>query len=244
VTGITWKVPLPTTLYGGVPALFAVSSDGNTVVIGTKNQYWGYNAATGASIWNLTVNYAITSNEEIPLGGGVDDFIIFDAVAATFHCYSIATGAELWQTPSFANSPWATTWTVYQYETNDLNNMYIAFPDGTMRAYSLTDGHLLWTSAPFASTEYANNVVPMSPAGGVVLVGGNIYDYFGYSLSYQINPVPRFNMMACINATTGDITYTLNGGVDPTAASNGYVIGSGISDGNLYCVGKAKPQPQ
>ena len=72
----------------------------------------------------------------------------------------------------------------------------------------------------------------------MVLVGGNLYAYAGYSLGYQLNPVPRFAMMVCINATTGDIIYTLNGGVCPTAAANGYVIGSSIYDGNLYCLGK------
>ena len=57
-------------------------------------------------------------------------------------------------------------------------------------------------------------------------------------LGYQIDPVPRFAMLVCINATTGDIIYTLNGGVCPAAAANGYVIGSSIFDGNLYCIGK------
>ena len=32
-------------------------------------------------------------------------------------------------------------------------------------------------------------------------------------------------LMICINATTGDTTWTLNGGVAPTAAADGYVIG-------------------
>ena len=73
---------------------------------------------------------------------------------------------------------------------------------------------------------------------GMVMVGGNIYVYAGYSIVYQINPIPRFAMMVCINATTGDITWTLNGGVFPIAAADGYVIGSGIYDGNLYCIGK------
>ena len=244
--GITWKVPLPLMAYNvgstsapstlAYPALFAISPDLSTVVIGTKNQYWGYNANTGALVWNLTVPYAITSNEEIPLGQ-VNDFIIFDAVAATFHCYSETTGALLWTTPSFASSPWATTWTVYNTETNDLNNMYIAFPDGSERAYSLTDGHLIWTSMPFASTEYANNAVPYCYAG-VVMEGGLIYAYAGYSTLYQIDPVSRFAMMTCTNATNGNIVYALNGGVDPLCAANGYVIGFSIFDGKQYCVGK------
>jgi hypothetical protein len=74
----------------------------------------------------------------------------------------------------------------------------------------------------------------------MVMVGGNIYAYAGYSILYQANPVPRFGMMTCVNATTGDITYTLNGGVFPLAAADGYVIGYAINDGKLYCVGKGQ----
>ena len=235
-TGITWKVKMPLTLYGGATSLFAVSPDLSTVVVGTKNQYWGYSAATGASLWNLTVNYPVTSNEMFPLAQ-VPDFIIFDPVAATFHCYSETTGALLWTTPSFASSPWATSWTVYNSETNDLNNLYITFPDGSMRAYSLTDGTLIWTSTPIPSTEQTENVVPLT-CGGLVLVDGKLYVYAGYSTHYQINPVPRFSMILCINATTGDIIYTLNGGVAPGAAANGYLTGDSVFDGSLYCLGK------
>jgi len=169
----------------------------------------------------------------------VDDFIVFDATASTFHCYSIATGAQLWETPSFASAPWATTWTVYYGETNDLNNLYIAAPDGVMRAFSLTDGHLIWTSKAIPSTEYTENAVPFV-SGGLVLVGGNLYVYAGYSLGYEIDPVPRFAMTVCINATTGDIIYTLNGGVSPNAAANGYLIGFGVYDGTTYCLGKGQ----
>ena len=240
-TGITWKVKMPTTLTGTYPSLFAVGMQSDVVVIGTKNQYWGYNSDTGASLWNITLPYPVTSNEECPLSN-VDDFLVFDSTANTFHVYSMATGAELWQTPSFAGSPWATTYTIYRTETNDFNNMYISFPDGSMRAYSLTDGHLLWTSTPIPSTEYTENVVPMSPAGGLVLVGGNLYVYAGYSTAYQIDPVPRFSMILCINATTGDILYTLNGGVAPCAAANGYLLGASIFDGQLYCLGKGPTQ--
>jgi len=237
-TGITWKVPLPTTLTGAYPSLFAVSSDVSVVVVGTKNEYWGYNADTGAQLWHIALTYPITSNEEIQLAN-VDDFIVWDATAATWHCYSITTGAELWETPSVASSPWASTWTVYYGETNDLNNVYFACPDGAMRAYSLTDGHLLWTSTPIPSTEYANNVIPFV-SGGLVLVDNKLYVYGGYSLGYCIDPIPRHAMTVCIDATNGDTIFTLNGGVSPNAAANGYVIGFGVYDGTTYCLGKGK----
>jgi hypothetical protein len=50
--------------------------------------------------------------------------------------------------------------------------------------------------------------------------------------------MPRLSTLVCVNATTGDITYTLNGGIFPVAAANGYVLGVGEYDGNLYCLGK------
>jgi hypothetical protein len=236
VTGVTWKVTLPTTLTGGYPSLFAVSQDHTTVVIGTRQQWWGYNADTGVKLWNITLPYPVTSNEEIPLAN-VNDFMVYDSVDATFHLYSMATGAQLWESTSFASHPWATTWTVYRTETNDLNNLYAAFPDGTMAAYSLATGKELWRSQAIASTEYPNNAVPFVYTG-LVLVDGKLYGYAGYSIGYEINPVPRFAMMVCINATNGDTVFTLNGGVQPSSAANGYLQGAGIFDGIMYCLGK------
>src|SRR5208283_1383891 len=68
--GIIWKVQMPVLAYSapsstpnpGVyqtttayPSLFTVSADLSTIVIGSKNQYWGYSATTGALLWNLTL---------------------------------------------------------------------------------------------------------------------------------------------------------------------------------------------
>jgi hypothetical protein len=233
--GIEWKRPLPASLTGVPPSIFGVSTDASTIVISTYNQYWGYSAKDGTSLWNLTLTYPVAYNEEISLYG-VDKFIVFDPTYTTFHCYSMLAGQELWVSHSFANSTWATTWTVYNSETNDHDNLYLMFPDGTMAALSLATGKTLWRSKAIPSTEYTNNVVPY--VIGMVMVGGNIYAYAGYSTGYQINPIPRHAMLVCVNATTGDITWTLNGGVDPVAAAYGYVIGQGIYDGNLYCIGK------
>jgi hypothetical protein len=239
-TGITWKIPTPKPLNAQSPSLFALSEDASIIVVSTSrpNQFWAYNTATGASLWNLTLNYQVNGNEAFPLVN-VDDFIVLDPTAATYKCYSIKTGSLLWESTSFANSPWATTWTLYRSETNDLNNLYVAQPDGSMRAFSLTDGHLVWTSKAIPSTEYANNAIPLV-AGGLALVDNKLYVYAGYSINYQIEPVPRFATMICINATTGDTIYTLNGGIAPSAAANGYLIGANTFDGNMYCVGKGQ----
>ena len=238
-TGVTWKVPWPTAIANPRSIgqlIFGESQDLSTIVVYDYNQYWGYDAATGASLWNLTLNYQVNTNQELPLAN-VDDFIVWNPTASAWNAYSMKTGALLWTTPSVASSPWATTWTIYYAETNDLNNVYFATADGSVYAFSLADGHLLWTSTAIPSTEYTENALP-TVTPGMVMVDGKIYVYAGYSLSYQLNPIPRFSEMLCINATTGDTIYTLNGGDVPGAASNGYLFASGVFDGNLYCLGK------
>ena len=94
-TGKTWTRPLPTALTGSIPSMFAISTDVSTIVLTTRNQFWGFSAKDGTSLWNLTLTYPVAANEAIGLYG-VEDFIVYDYVAATFHCYSMKTGTELW----------------------------------------------------------------------------------------------------------------------------------------------------
>jgi hypothetical protein len=239
--GIIWTTTLHPMTVGtglvlvGTPSIFGISTDQSVIVVKTVNQYWGISTTTGAQLWNLTLNYPVNSNEEISLAS-VSDFIIWDPTASTFHCYSDLTGALLWTSPSFSSSPWETTWTIYLAETSDNHNFYAMFPDGTIAALSLATGQLVWHSKAIPSTEYTANAVPY--VSGMLMVGGNIYAYAGYSIGYQLNPIPRFAMITCTNATTGDITWTLTSGIFPVAAADGYVIGEGINDGNLYCIGQ------
>ncbi|HLN46119.1 MAG TPA: PQQ-binding-like beta-propeller repeat protein [Candidatus Sulfotelmatobacter sp.] len=234
-TGITWKTPLPKPLGANAISFFGASTD--AIVTTARNQFWGYDADTGASLWNLTLTYPVSANEAFCMQS-MPYFIVLDPVASTFKCYSMVTGTLLWTSTSFNDSPWATAWTTYWSTTNDYNNLYSMFPDGTTRAYSLTTGEEVWRSKAIPSAEYNTNT--MSTVNHMVMVGGNIYVFAGYSSQYKINPIPRFAMLVCVNATTGDITWTLNGGIRPSSAANGYVMGTGDFDGNLYCVGKGQ----
>lgn len=234
-TGFQWRVPLPKTLIGMPPSLLGMTKDASIIVLNTINQYWGYSAKDGTLLWNFTINYPSMRNSQFALYG-VDVFIIYDSGNTVFKCYSMKTGKLLWESSSFSDSPWATLWNVYGSFTNDYDNLYVLFPDGTIRAFSLANGKEIWRSNPIPSTEFVHNVVPFYH--GVVLVGGRLYAYAGYSLSYQINPIPRFARLVCLNATTGELQWTLNGGIFPSAASSGYLIGQGNYDGKLYVIGK------
>jgi hypothetical protein len=238
LTGVQWTRYLPLPLANRSIIMIGTSQDYSVLLVRSNpQQYWGFSSKDGTQLWNFNLTYPAIMNEQITLSG-VDDFIIFDPTESTFNCYSIMTGALLWTSPDMntANSIWASTWTVYGAETNDNNNLYLAFSDGTTAALSLKDGHQVWRSKSIPSTEYTENAVPY--VIGMVMVDGKIYAYAGYSVSYQIDPMPRFGMLICTNATTGDIIYTLNGAIYPSAAANGYVIGISVYNWNLYCIGK------
>ena len=103
---------------------------------------------------------------------------------------------------------------------------------------SLATGKEVWQSTPIPSTEYPTNVVPYWI--GSIIAGGNIYLYGGGTTSYEQNPIPRFAMLVCINATTGQTTFTLNGGIVPGAEVSGYLFGTSTYSGYLYCLGKGQ----
>jgi len=247
-TGIEWEITLPQsqlntlTNYPGARAVDAkavkgITADLSTVVVQAGPQeFWGYNAETGAQIWSLIIDYPTTGNQQVVLYP-VDLFIILDSTNSRFKGYSMKTGTLQFTTDSFGDATWATTWTVYASSVADNEHLYAQFPDGTARAYSLTDGHEVWRSTPIPSTEYTNNVIPFVQ-GPIILCDGKLYIIGGYSSSYKINPIPRHGMLVCIDATNGDIVFTQNGGHRPTAAANGYVLTISDYDGLIYAFNK------
>jgi hypothetical protein len=248
--GLEWTVPLPVPMIQQLPKIpgqyassatqnafvYGMSNDASTLLVRrAPNEYGGYSAETGASLWNLTLNYPAQSNQQICLWP-TDDFIIFSPTDIAFKCYSIKTGALRWTSTSFSDSTWATAWTVYLAETSDYDNFYAMLPDGTVRAYSLADGHEVWRSKAIPSTEYPNNAVPT--VQNIVGIGDKLYVYAGYASSYKINPISRHSVVTCIDAATGDTIFTLNGGLRVSSAADGYVIATGDFDGNIWCLGK------
>ena len=239
--GLVWKTFLshPAPSDGTGRSSLAVSKDLSTIVYGGgpgNDLVLGFNAKTGASIWNLTLPYTSTMGQ-IQLYN-TSDFLTFDASTATFYCYSDLTGALVWSSANVGTSPWNTKYSGY-FLANDNNNVYIASPDGSVIALSLADGKVVWQSTKIPSTEYTGNYLPFE-FGGLVVAGGTVYAYAGYSQDYEIDPIPRFAMTIAINATTGQTEFTLNGGVSPNAAADGYLLGFGNYDGKQYCIGKGQ----
>ncbi|MGD0994771.1 MAG: PQQ-binding-like beta-propeller repeat protein [Candidatus Bathyarchaeia archaeon] len=237
--GLVWKTFLshPAPSDGSGRTSLAVSKDLSAIVYGGgpgDDLVEGFNAKTGASIWNLTLPYTSTMGQ-IQLYN-TTDFLTCDVSTATFYCYSDLTGALVWSSANVGAFPWNTKYSGY-FLANDNSNVYIASPDGSVIALSLADGKVVWQSTKIPSTEYMSNYLPFE-FGGLVIAGGTVYAYGGYSQDYEIDPIPRFAMTIAINATTGKTMFTLNGGVSPNAAADGYLLAFGNYDGKQYCIGK------
>lgn len=237
--GLVWKAFLshPAPSDGSGRTSLAVSKDLSTIVYGGgpgDDLVQGFDAKTGASIWNLTLPYA-SQMGQIQLYNA-SDFLTSDASTATFYCYSDLTGALVWSSASVGTFPWNTKYSGY-FLANDNDNVYIASPDGSVIALSLANGKVVWQSTKIPSTEYTTNYLPFE-FGGLVVAGGTVYAYGGYSQDYEIDPIPRFAMIIAINATSGQTMFTLNGGLSPNAAADGYLLAFGNYDGKQYCIGK------
>jgi hypothetical protein len=241
-TGIVWATEANSPGHLGVGdgsgrAALALSSDMSTIVYGGgqgANMVAGFNTQSGESVWNLTLPF--TSESQAIQLYGTNNFLVRDPSDSSYYCYSDLTGELVWSTANVGTYPWSTvTAAIY---ANDNNNVYLPLGDGSVVALSLADGHIVWQSDKFVSSEYTANVIPY--AFGFIGAGNNLYAYAGYSVGYEINPIPRFAMLVCIDATSGQIDWTLNGGIYPTASAYGYVIGIGEFDGNMYCIGKGQ----
>jgi outer membrane protein assembly factor BamB len=219
---------------------FVLSADMSSVVLISSGGVFvnGFNAETGKSIWNLTLPYTNeASSNMMPVQlYGTNNFLLSDAATSTYYCYSALNGDELWST-QVGTFPWNTQMGNL-VKVNDDENVYIGGPDGTMTALRLSDGHIVWHTAPINSTEYNSNSLPFWR--GVKAAEGRIYVRTGPPPQYAINPFSRFAVMLCINSTTGETIFTLNGGIQPCAISAGYLTAYSQYDGNYYCVAKGK----
>jgi outer membrane protein assembly factor BamB len=219
---------------------FSLSADLSSVVIissgGTSIN--AFDAKTGRSTWNLTLPYTNEASSNILAVQlyGTNNFILSDAATSTYHCYSALNGEELWHT-QIGIFPWNTE-SGNLVKVNDDKNVYIGGPDGTITALDLKDGHIVWHTTPINSTEYTSNSLPFWR--GIKASEGRIYVRTGPPPQYATNPFSRDAVMLCIDAATGDIIFKLNGGIQPSGISAGYLTAYSQYDGNQYCLGKGQ----
>jgi len=248
-TGFVWrtnlynpKVPAPGD--GSDRTMVSMNPTETVLTIGGgagDNMAEGFNAQTGASIWNLTTDYSAVTGFS---GFGSGEIFMYNPVGNVINCYSDTTGTLVWSdtnvgnpTNGFSSYPYATKLTSAMC---DGSYLYPLLPSGQIAKIDVTDGKILWYSAVMPSSELAANAVSFWSAG--CIVGGVVYNYGGYYPGlYEQNPIPRFSVLVGINDTTGAYIFIQQGAVMvPESTADGYMTGFNTLTGAVYCIGKGQ----
>jgi len=179
-----------------------------------------------------------------------------NAVDGHWNCWNDQTGVLKWTSGSeIADYPWVSNspsypwgnFQAYSESSIDLNSSFselIACTYAGLFAINWADGSILWHY-------YDNNTVPFeSPYGGnsfftsCIQVGGSvggrglIYSYAGEHTPSE--PIDRGWDTICLDATTGQLVWTIENTMAPGAVSDGYLTAANQDDGYMYVFGMGK----
>jgi len=183
-----------------------------------------------------TIQYAGSTDY---VSGGV--FCLWDKELRNFYGFSTETGNYLWTTPSemwLDAYGWGNAEHTWYFAYGKLYSVGIA---GIVYAYDLTTGKVAWTYT--MSDAYNEPVTGDNWWGWIDLIAdGKIY--VGTLEHSAEQPIPRGGPYICLNATSGDEIWRVNGMFRETRWGGNGVIGDSIIatmdtyDQRIYAIGK------
>jgi outer membrane protein assembly factor BamB len=226
--------------------------DGMVLAVGTvpsgQPQTWqweaGYSASTGALIWDANRTIGTPPQNEISgTSGGWDEtaangiYIEHDKETGTYYAFNIHTGAQVWGPTVPDTNPWDSD---ARDSVSDGTMVYIEGA-GSLRAFNLTNGALLWTfTPPPAGLQMPTSDYLMEGVNQLTVGGGLIFTGTDASHGDQLFDGAQFY---AINATTGKVVWNIDGFIaQGHAGSNpvddGYYVAFNGYDNQLYCFGQ------
>jgi outer membrane protein assembly factor BamB len=183
-----------------------------------------------------TLHYAGATND---VANGV--ISVWNKELRKFYGFSTETGNYLWETNSehfldiygFGNVE-HTWWFAY-------NHLYSVGVAGTVYCYDQQTGKTLWT---YNMTEPYNEVVTGDNWWGWITLISDGKLYVGTVEHSAEMPLPRGGPFICLNATTGDVIWRVNGMFRQTRWGGDAILGDSIIatmdtyDQRIYAVGK------
>jgi len=257
LTGYQMNVSIPTDLPGGVQRIF----EGDRVVGGstsnTEVNLWGLNlnpenGNVGRELFrNTWTAPAYWARDNLTVSGFLGGFMSFsaeDLVAVMWvresrehYGFSLETGKYLW-------GPTEPQYYLDSIEdvVGDVRNIaygkyYVASVSGIVYCYDVQTGERLWTyeaNDPYSEILWSNNWWLKT----VCIADGKIY--VGHCEHSPIDPRPRGGPFICLNATTGEEIWRINGAFRQTRWGGKGLIGDSIVvtqdtyDQRIYAIGK------
>jgi hypothetical protein len=254
----SWNVTIPT-LPGPSPAIVKVIPD--DIALGTSSSFAGITAWGTPNPWTMwaisldpssrgqllwTKNYNAPPGNQTLLQGPVDPtnrvFTMWSRDALTFSGYSMDNGDLLWTSqPEDAWGFYSTGWSVAY------GNLYHS-GYGTIYAYDCANGNVIWNfSVPSGlATPYTNYPLAVN-----CVADGKIY--LGTAEHSRNAPYWKDTKTYCLNATTGEVIWSLDAATPSSAGgigqvSTGFAIADGfytylnLYDNQIYTIGKGPSQ--
>ncbi len=195
----------------------------------------GVSLITGQVLWN------VTTDASSGLGGfynpstacadhGLYAVRLNDGL---YHAWNIRTGAVAWVSP-LSSYPWGE---FGGYDTSSAYGLLI-YPqyDGVV-AYNWTNGQIVWNCQYKAQYPYDNAFGETYPYDGACMIADGMV-YVANTEHSPSQPVERGYALRCINASNGQVIWSILNTINQAAISDGYLIGMDIYNGMQYTYGK------
>jgi hypothetical protein len=198
-----------------------------------------YSCTTGAQLW---------SRNAPPLGGylpGTTTFefwgtvydgvwVIYNRNTKEWYGYDEYTGTLLWG----PTAPLPDAWDTFTSSTCGYDKLFCGTYAGNIYCFDIKNGTLDWT-CKLPSSGYN------TPYGGYPLLGGiTVADGMIYAAAGEHTPdSPTWlgGQMWCINATTGNLVYEIDGYYSSSPAiADGYAVSENCYNGVIDCFGKGQ----
>jgi hypothetical protein len=240
--GYSWNC---TTLPVGIGTTYQVYYFDDRVISGTGFVQFGTSQySENFAVWSLSLNpstrgqlmwkiYPKPPAANVTLqwcAASVTDGVLVLRAKETrqFIGYDINTGALLWTSDS------QPSWMMYSSGADIQNGMLFSGGyGGQVFAYNVHTGKLLWTAN--TDPEGLESAYDMTPLTCQVL-DGKVYARSQEHSHTQ--PLYRTWKVYCLNQTTGDRIWTLNGYWSAFAFSSGYGVSLNSMDNQIYSIGK------
>ena len=246
--GIQWNVTVPDV--PGTQAITSMRGYSNGILLAAAGTMdIGYDATTGAMLWNetrpaLPENQSLSSpggNIPSPIGEGV--YCRFIKETMQWNAYSLLTGKQIWG-PS---EPYTNGWAVYPAAgVIAYGHLYVAGYDGLVHCHDLATGKILWEYASGdGGFETPYGQYPFF--GGMTIADGKIY--IATNEHSPNSPPIRGERLHCIDAETGQGIWKVLGlwngpgggrgsGMGPCVVADGILVSLNGDDNRLYGFGK------
>jgi hypothetical protein len=248
LNGVQWNVTIDKTQFPSTvgvtpaPALAISKTDGNTLVCSmlialNTGQYnfvhAGFSAANGKLNW--VQQHSVPSDKAAIqiIGSGI--YVMWVPEQLAWYGFSATTGTQLWGPTTIQTNDWAYYGLQPQYA---YGMFYGSGYDGTMEAWNITTGALVWSTYEGANNEVPYGQIPLNGGGGqnsLAIADGKVYAENGEHSPDQ--PLYYGEKLWCFDAFTGKILWNMTGWDANDAIADGYLVTINAYNNQIDCFG-------